>query len=180
MISSLRAKCCFPAGSLSRRGAADGRLDKIHQRHIRLERLRPSVFGNRMPRALLSAALWLALLAWAGGILWLSSLGPGELPSAAVLTWDKSNHFMAFALGGWLAASALRTSCPALRPAPALLLAVAAVAVFGVLDESRQLFTPGRNGADLHDWIADFLGATAGAILAAFTHARLERLVPRP
>lgn len=133
-----------------------------------------------MPRPLLSAALWLALLVWAGGILWLSSLSPAELPSAAFLAWDKFNHFIAFAVGGWLAASALRTSRPSLRPAPALLLAVAVVAAFGAFDESLQLFTPGRTGADLYDWIADFLGAVAGALFSFFTHARLERLVPRP
>lgn len=133
-----------------------------------------------MPRRLLSAALWLALTVWVGGVLWLSSLTPDELPSAAFFTWDKFNHFIAFAVGAWLAASALRSSRPDLRAAPALLFAVAAVAAFGALDELLQLSTPGRAGADLYDWIADFLGAIAGAIMSAFTHARLDRLVPRP
>jgi len=155
-------------------------LGDFRQRDIRLERSPPSVFGNRMPRALLATALWLALLVWAGGILWLSSLTPDKLPSAAFLTWDKFNHFIAFAVGGWLAASALRTCRPALRPAPALIFAIAVVAAFGAFDESLQFFTPGRTGADLYDWIADFLGALAGAIMSAFTHARLERLVPHP
>jgi VanZ family protein len=148
--------------------------------HIRLEHAPPAVFGSRMPRRFLSAALWLALLVWAGGILWLSSLTPEKLPSAAFLTWDKFNHFIAFAVGGWLASAALRVSRPKLSPAQALLLAVAAVAAFGAFDEARQTFTPGRTGGDLYDWIADFLGAIAGALLALTTHARLERLVPRP
>jgi VanZ family protein len=148
--------------------------------HIRLEHAPPAVFGSRMPRRFLSAALWLALLVWGAGILWLSSLTPEKLPSAAFLTWDKLNHFIAFAIGGWLAAAALRLSRPKLSPAQALLLAVAAVAAFGAFDEARQTFTPGRTGGDLYDWIADFLGAIAGALLALTTHARLERLVPRP
>ena len=133
-----------------------------------------------MPRRLLTAALWLALLTWAGGILWLSSLTPDKLPSAAFLTWDKFNHFVAFTVGGWLAASAWRLSRPELSVTSALALAVAAVAAFGAFDESLQLLTPGRTGADPDDWIADFLGAIAGALLTLVTHARLERLVPRP
>ena len=157
-----------------------GRLRKIDHRHIRLERTRPAVFGSRMPRRLLPAALWLALISWAAGILWLSSLTPDELPSAAFLTWDKLNHFLAFTVGGWLAASAWRLSRPELSLVSALTFAVAAVAVFGAFDESLQLLTPGRTGADFYDWIADFLGALAGALSTLVTHARLERLVPRP
>ena len=60
------------------------------------------------------------------------------------------------------------------------MLAIAAVAAFGAFDETRQLLTPGRTGGDLYDWIADFLGAVAGALSTLTTHVRLERLVPRP
>ena len=35
---------------------------------------------------------WIALLCWAGGILWLSSLTPQELPAAAFIAWDKVNR----------------------------------------------------------------------------------------
>lgn len=138
------------------------------------------MFGNRMPRRLLATALWLALLLWAGGILWLSSLSPAQLPSAAFLTWDKLNHFVAFAVGGWLAASALRTSRPDGRTLVTVATAIIFVAAFGAFDETIQLLTPGRTGADFYDWIADFLGAVAGAILSLLTHARLDRYVPRP
>lgn len=133
-----------------------------------------------MPRRLLATALWLALLLWAGGILWLSSLSPAQLPSAAFLTWDKLNHFVAFAVGGWLAASALRTSRPDGRTLVTVATAIIFVAAFGAFDETIQLLTPGRTGADFYDWIADFLGAVAGAILSLLTHARLDRYVPRP
>lgn len=138
------------------------------------------MFGNRMPRRLLATALWLALLLWAGGILWLSSLSPAQLPSAAFLTWDKLNHFVAFAVGGWLAASALRASRPDGRTLVTVATAIIFVAAFGAFDETIQLLTPGRTGSDFYDWIADFLGAVAGAILSLLTHACLDRYVPRP
>lgn len=148
--------------------------------HIRLVRAPAAVFGNRVPRRFLATAFWFALLVWAGGILWLSTLSPERLPSAAFVTWDKFNHFIAFAVGGWLAASALRTSRPDARHVCTIVTAIILVAAFGALDETIQLLTPGRTGADLYDWIADFLGAVAGALFSLLTHARLDRHVPRP
>jgi len=133
-----------------------------------------------MSRRAVSFALWLALAGWAGGILWLSSMTPKELPEAAFLFSDKLNHFVAFAAGGWLAASALRLSdpsSPAVRP---IIFAIALVAAFGAFDEALQKFTPGRTGGDLYDWIADFLGAIVGAVSALLTHGRLERFLTRP
>ncbi len=138
------------------------------------------MFVSRVPRSALAALLWIALVLWAATILWLSSLTLKELPSAAFLVSDKFNHFIAFAVGGWLAASALRTSRASAPVGRQILLAIALVAAFGALDEMSQLLTPGRAGGDLYDWIADFLGAVAGASLVRLTHGYLERLVPRP
>ncbi len=138
------------------------------------------MFGSRVPRTVLAAFLWTALVVWAGGIVWLSSLTPDELPSAAFLVSDKINHFVAFAVGGWLAASALRTSRAGAPVGRQILLAVVLVVAFGAFDEMRQLLTPGRTGGDFYDWIADFLGAVAGASLVRLTHDHLERLIPRP
>lgn len=114
--------------------------------------------------------LWLALAVWACAILWLSSLRPDELPEAAFAFWDKVNHFAAFSLGGWLAAAALRYSQPRSGRSRIVLLAVAIIAVFGLFDEMLQTFTPGRTGGDVADWIADVLGAGAGALLSMTTH----------
>jgi VanZ family protein len=133
-----------------------------------------------MQRRTLAGLLWLALLCWACGILALSSLTPQELPEAAFLLWDKANHFLAYALGGWLAASALRVSRPGIRIATGAILAVIAIAAFGALDELLQTFTPGRSGGDIFDWTADVLGAIAGSVVSLLTHTRLERLVRRP
>ncbi len=133
-----------------------------------------------MPRALVASILWSALVIWAGAILWLSSLSPSELPPAAFLAWDKLNHFAAFTVGGWLTASTLRISRPRMGPTAAIFLAVALLAGFGAMDEAAQLLTPGRTGGDVYDWIADLLGALAGALSARFTHGTIDRIIPRP
>jgi VanZ family protein len=146
--------------------------------------LRDNVFNDQiwgirfhMARRKLAGLLWLALLCWACGILVLSSLTPQELPEAAFLLWDKANHFLAYALGGWLAASALRVSRAATRIAVGTVLAVIGIAAFGALDELFQTVTPGRTGGDIFDWTADLLGAIAGALISLLTHGRLERLL---
>jgi len=110
--------------------------------------------------------LWGALFCWACAILWLSSLSPDELPDAAFAFWDKVNHFAAFVVGGWLAASALRISCPQAAGIRVVVTAIVIVAAFGVLDEALQTWTPGRVGADVVDWTADVLGATTGALMS--------------
>ncbi len=130
-----------------------------------------------MSRRTLAGILWSALFCWACGVLWLSSLTPKQLPEGAFLFGDKFAHFIAFAIGGWLAASALRMSRPRAAVAGQIVLAVIIVAVFGALDESLQTFTPGRLGGDIYDWIADFLGAGVGALLSLAAHERLERCV---
>lgn len=109
--------------------------------------------------------LWATLACWAVAVLWLSSLTPRELPDAAFLFWDKLNHFITFAVGGWLAACALRASYPRARLPVVVLVAAALIAAFGVLDETLQTLTPGRTGGDIDDWMADVLGGTAGALL---------------
>ncbi|MCH9732145.1 MAG: VanZ family protein [Actinomycetia bacterium] len=130
-----------------------------------------------MPRRTVAGILWSALFCWAGGVFWLSSLTPKQLPDGAFVFGDKFAHFIAFVIGGWLAASALRMSRPRATVAGQIVLAVIIVAVFGALDESLQTFTPGRAGGDVYDWFADFLGAGVGALLSLVTHERLERRV---
>ncbi len=134
-------------------------------------------FGSRVTRPRLARLLWAALLCWACVILFLSSLTPQELPDAAFMFWDKVNHVVAFTLGGWLAAAALTVTRPRAGRAMLLLLAVLLVAALGVVDEALQTLTPGRTGGDVGDWVADVLGATAGALLTLPT---LPRLLRRP
>jgi VanZ family protein len=42
---------------------------------------------------------------------------------------------------------------------------VVMAAVVGVFDEWHQSFTPGREGNDLGDWIADLVGGVLGCLL---------------
>ncbi|MEX1174359.1 MAG: VanZ family protein [Mycobacterium sp.] len=118
----------------------------------------------------LSRSFWFALFCWAATILWLSSLAPQELPDSAFLAWDKINHVLAYALGGWLAASALRLSRPSASAVNRIIGAVILIAVFGVLDEAFQTSTPGRTGGSLGDWVADVFGAVVGALASVRTH----------
>lgn len=121
----------------------------------------------------LGPILWICLGFWAITILWLSALPPRELPEAAFLFWDKLSHFIAYAIGGWLAAAAVRVSRPRAGGAGAVVIGVALIATFGALDEAFQTLTPGRTGGDIDDWIADVLGAIAGALLTVPTLRRL-------
>lgn len=121
--------------------------------------------------------LWALVAAWAAGITYLSSLTPERLPEMRWEHADKLSHFAAFAVGGFLTTYAVRWSFP-MGWGLSALLAVTFVALFGVLDEVHQIFVPGRSGADVGDWIADFLGALAGSQCARLFHAILRRLRP--
>lgn len=135
--------------------------------------IRPTaVFGGAVHRRRLATLLWVAWLCWAAGILWLSSLTPRELPQAAFLLSDKAEHLIAYAVGGWLAATAIRAGRRTATVAGWFVPAVILVAAFGVLDEAVQTFTPGRTGGDLYDWIADALGALTGVLISLLMHRR--------
>jgi VanZ family protein len=130
-------------------------------------------------RPQLASILWILVVAWGWVIFFASSIPSNELSGSKLLAWDKLNHFIAFAAGGWLAASALRVGQPGGSRRLQVFAAVVIISVYGALDELHQLYTPGRSGADFYDWIADFLGAIAGAIMAVFTHGPLNRFVTR-
>ncbi len=131
--------------------------------------------GRRTPGRRPAAILYAALICWAITILWLSSLTPRELPASAFLLWDKLNHVLAFAVGGLLAATALRVSRPTMPAAGALIAAIVLIAVFGAVDETVQTLTPGRSGGNLGDWTADVVGAVLGALVSGPTYRRICR-----
>ena len=115
---------------------------------------------------------WFAVAAWALGIIGLSSLSGPEVAKVNIFkVWDKAAHFTAFAVGAVLLALALRWNSA--WPWPRIVcVSIAAVSIFGGTDEWHQLYTPHRSGGDLGDWIADTLGAIAGAAATSFIHAR--------
>jgi VanZ family protein len=130
---------------------------------------------NRIVPLWLRIAAWFSVIAWAVAITILSSMTPRQLASISPFSlWDKAAHFLAFAGGAALLTLALRWST-SWRWRQIVLVTAAAVALFGVIDEYHQTFTPHRSGADLGDWIADVLGAVVGTIATSLFHARSTR-----
>ena len=86
--------------------------------------------------------------------------GRGEVASPHIIGFDKVAHFAVF---GLLATLVVRTGC---RPGVAVLL----VSLYGLADEWRQSFTPGR-AVEVADWVAD----TLGAIMAVVIYTRWTR-----
>jgi len=112
---------------------------------------------------------------WACAIIVLSSISGDRIEEINVFhLWDKAAHFAAFAAGGVLLALALRwnTRWPWRQ---IVLFSIVAVSVFGATDEWHQLYTPKRSGADVLDWLADTLGAIAGAAVTSRIHAQYQR-----
>lgn len=120
---------------------------------------------------------WLWLAIWGGILFGLSSkstLPPGpEIPHK-----DKVMHFLYFSGGGFCFALACLGKTGRLRPR--WLWALTGMLfgmIAGALDEYHQTFTPGRSGNDPGDWLADFTGSAAGALLAAVL---IRKWVKRP
>lgn len=107
---------------------------------------------------------WAALVLYMAAIFVGSSIPGDQVPVPGIWKVDKLVHAAAFAGLAMLAFRALR------RFWPAALLASA----YGALDEIHQYFTPKRS-ADVFDWIADTVGALAGAALALAVTRALAR-----
>jgi VanZ family protein len=109
----------------------------------------PGALSLWLPPVLYLAAIWLAS----------SQQAPTVLPPGG---WDKLVHGLAYAGLGALLGRAFGgsgVSAPA-----ALALAVLTASLYGASDEWHQSFVPNRF-ADARDWLADTLGACAGAVL---------------
>jgi VanZ family protein len=123
----------------------------------------------------LKTAAWLAVASWAAGIFWLSARTGPEIAEMNIFdVWDKAAHFSAFLAGAVALAVALRWSTAWTWTRIAIFTGIA-ISLYGASDEYHQLFTPRRSGADIGDWLADTLGAAAGALVTTLIHARLQR-----
>ena len=126
----------------------------------------------RAPRFWLTGLLlWLALLCVS------SSLSPSAsadyLPSFKHI--DKFQHFAYFFGGGLLLTGYFFRRKPEQPNWRAVLIRVVLIiSLIGWLDEWHQTFTPGRSGNDPYDWLANLLGATAGAMAFRRMHHRLK------
>jgi hypothetical protein len=123
---------------------------------------------------ILPVLCWSAVAAWAAAIIHLSSMEPRSLAEFGpwfmrLISMDKLSHAIAFSVGALLLGFALRTSTP-MRSKMVVCWAVLVISLFGAVDEWHQIYTPGRSGADLGDWLADTLGAALGATIFFHLH----------
>lgn len=124
-------------------------------------------------RSLVAVALPGSLLfLWLVGLWVLSSL-PGSKVSLPPIPYaDKVAHFGYFLGGGFLLAWSLQVYF-SWRRGMVILVTLGVMAAVGAGDELHQLFTPNRSGADLGDWIADFLGSLVGVLGFIFIHGKI-------
>lgn len=102
-----------------------------------------------------AVALLLALL-WAGGIWWESSRALSGIPGGAFWGFlGNSFHFVMFGVLAILLAETLRGDGGLTQRR--LLIVLVLVALYGVVDEVHQLYTPGRS-CDAGDVCVDVLG----------------------
>jgi len=113
---------------------------------------------------------WLPVGLYLALIFVLSSI-PGLSAPGTFIYKDKVAHFLEYAGLGWLVHRAVRATWPAQPRLRRALLALFAIALFGVADEVFQAGTPGRDSS-VYDWMADTLGASLAQAIAAATERR--------
>ena len=107
---------------------------------------------------------WLPAIVWAIGLFILSAWTSPPKVGEAMPHMDKAVHWILFSGQCWFVALALRRSHKLTLPAT-LAFAILIASAYGAVDEFHQRFVPHRT-CDIADWVADTLGAAAGA--AAF------------
>jgi len=113
------------------------------------------------------AARWLPAALWAALIFFLSSRQTLPEPPGP-LGWDKLQHALGYAAGGFLLARAAGVR------GRGMWIAIALGLLYGASDEVHQVFVPGRN-SDVHDWLADATGVLAGVFIQRFFTLRRGR-----
>jgi VanZ family protein len=89
---------------------------------------------------------------------------------------DKGVHWILYFVLGVLSARAVLANRNA-RVAE-LLVVLAAILVFGAVDELHQYWIPGRS-VDFRDWVADVVGALSGMVLVLVLARRRAPRAPR-
>ena len=110
---------------------------------------------------------WLPPLLWAGVILLGTSLPQDAVP-VQTSGIDKILHFTIYTVFAFLLTLAITEG---FRLWQAVVLAIAFTMAFGAVDEWHQQLIPGRF-PEFNDWVADSLGAVAGALIAALVTVR--------
>ncbi len=113
--------------------------------------------------------LWLFLLWWAGSVV-LSSLSGEQLKTVPFEWNDKLAHIVYFGTGGWLLARTLAKA--GFASGIVWIVTPLVIALVSAIDETYQLVTPGRSGADIFDFIADCIGGVLGIAIARLQQRR--------
>jgi len=121
------------------------------------------------------AALWLPALVYMAAIFHFSS-EPNPLPAVTAHVWDKLLHLCEYAGLAFIMCRAFAGEGLSLRSA--MLVAALLTSLYGASDEWHQAFVPPRS-SDVHDWIADSIGAGLGVAAFAAISTALRRLRPR-
>lgn len=128
-----------------------------------------------MRRVLLNRYTWLVLfIGWFGVLFYLSSIVPEYPPGTAKLS-DKLVHYLYFGLGGGLYAGYILLKQKHTPYLVASLIIFCVIVLVGVFDEWHQTFTPGREGNDFGDMIANSLGGLTSALIAPLLFRFLKR-----
>jgi VanZ family protein len=95
-------------------------------------------------------------------LIWFFSSQPVLPQPPGILGFDKLQHVLAYAVLAFAACFWAPLAFRKRRPLTALLFAALAGSLYGVIDEVHQYFVPSRE-CSVQDWLADTLGAVAGA-----------------
>jgi len=129
------------------------------------------------PISTITILLWGAFVTWVGTVCVLSSLSASTLSffPHPFSGFDKVVHGLLFFVGGALLTAAIRkTVCVSWTII--LIVSITTLSAFGCGDEIHQLFTVGRSGGDLGDWLANFTGVIMGSSVAWLVMCFLEFL----
>ena len=107
---------------------------------------------------------WLPIVVWVAAIFSVSSVPGPTLEKVGFSVQDKLAHALVYAVLGFLVFRRQRFQL-AWSGWRAALAAVVAAAVVGAVDETYQLFVPGRFSSRA-DWAADVVGGTVAGLLA--------------
>ena len=113
---------------------------------------------------------WLPVGLYLALIFVLSSI-PGFSVPGTFIYKDKIAHFFEYAGFSWLVHRAARATWPGRPRLRRAVLALFAIALFGVADEVFQAGTPGRDSS-IYDWMADTLGASVAQAWGLATERR--------
>jgi VanZ family protein len=110
-------------------------------------------------------------------ILWLSLAPHPPLPKTGLLSWDKAQHAMAYAvlalLGGWALEPLMGNGLRAWRRGAAIAI------LYGVLLEMAQMLLTRSRSAQIGDAVADAVGALA-AYFGVWLAATLRECLKQP